>query len=572
MTAVSRGPRRPAAAPEEPPVTPARPAASSGRFRRGQAARSEPPPAGTKSPAPVREPRGPRAKTAAPGPLPAGRGLWYRAHPADALDLDQGKARSRSLETPGIGQAGLSAFASPHHLYSYLTELNWAGRGWLHGHDDGQTPRRAVAFHGREVGRGDDDEPLIRPEPDASCCGRVVHSHLAWSTFVRKLSGTSQQHGQWTLGQAQDNARRRASGERGQHRRPAATPVYLHGGPNRVEPGAVIHQDAMPESHGRLEYNFLTTSRQVAEDAADMRDGLGHGWIHVVKPTGPVAADHGEPDSWKSAAPLRVISVEPGHMNGTTPHPPILRQPKTAPAGDPYQAGLCGTYAAGLIQLRPDLRMGVAGDEKDDDDQLVPRHYFAHDDHGAYDSAGRHPLPYPGRRSYSQLDAGDPWVLDAEHESRAAAEEAIARAQEHAIRHRVLEGGAPNTRPASTRRPASSAKQTGPRPGEHPPEVRDCEGRAGGEPVITDTGLLTPPIAAAVDNAGPEDTGCRHLPAPARSSAHAAAAPPADAPRYQEPARSKADFPVPVHTRESRHPARHVSQARRRAVTATRRR
>jgi GNAT superfamily N-acetyltransferase len=108
----------------------------------------------------------------------------------------------------------------------------------------------------------------------------------------------------------------------------AATPVYLHGGPNRVEPGAVIHQDAMPESHGRLECTFLTTSRQVAEDAANMRDGLGHGWIHVVEPTGPFEVDHGEPESWKSGAPLRVISVEPGRKNGTTPHPPVLRQPK----------------------------------------------------------------------------------------------------------------------------------------------------------------------------------------------------------------------------------------------------
>jgi GNAT superfamily N-acetyltransferase len=53
----------------------------------------------------------------------------------------------------------------------------------------------------------------------------------------------------------------RASGERGQHDRPAAGPVYLHGGPNRVKPGDVIHQDAMPESYGRLQHNFFTTSR-----------------------------------------------------------------------------------------------------------------------------------------------------------------------------------------------------------------------------------------------------------------------------------------------------------------------
>lgn len=101
---------------------------------------------------------------------------------------------------------------------------------------------------------------------------------------------------------------------------------FLHGGPNRVEPGGLIHQDAMPRSHGRLKHNFFTTDRNVAEDAADMRNGLGHGWIHTVEPTGQWEVDFGEPDSWKSEYPLRVISVEPGRHNGSTPHPPILRE------------------------------------------------------------------------------------------------------------------------------------------------------------------------------------------------------------------------------------------------------
>ncbi len=129
-----------------------------------------------------------------------------------------------------------------------------------------------------------------------------------------------------------DDAQQRASGERGQHRRPAASFLYLHGGPNRVEPEGLIHQDAMPQSYGRLKHNFFTTSREVAEDAADMRDGLGHGWIHAVEPTGDFEVDRGEPQSWKSEAPLRVISVEPARLNGRTPHPPILRQQNPAAA------------------------------------------------------------------------------------------------------------------------------------------------------------------------------------------------------------------------------------------------
>ncbi len=151
-----------------------------------------------------------------------------------------------------------------------------------------------------------------------------------------------------------DEAQRRASGERGQRRGSAASSPYLHGGPNRVEPQGLIHQDAMPQSYGRLKHNFFTTSREVAEDAADMRDGLGHGWIHTVEPTGDFEVDRGEPESWKSEAPLRVLSVEPGRLNGKTPHPPILRQQKTAATGgsaaqviDPLEAGRAPLYSAG---------------------------------------------------------------------------------------------------------------------------------------------------------------------------------------------------------------------------------
>jgi GNAT superfamily N-acetyltransferase len=126
----------------------------------------------------------------------------------------------------------------------------------------------------------------------------------------------------------QEEARHRVPGGRGGRRSQAARPFYLHGGPNRVEPGGFIHQDAMPLSHGRARHNFFTASREIAEDAADMRDGLGHGWIHVVEPAGDFEVDCGEPESWKSEAPLRVVSVEPGQLNGETPHPPELRQQK----------------------------------------------------------------------------------------------------------------------------------------------------------------------------------------------------------------------------------------------------
>ncbi len=132
--------------------------------------------------APVTSPPAGSARPAAP--LVIARGLWYRMHRSDQLDLDPGRARSRPLDHRGPGQAGLSAFASPHHLLHYATEVSWGSRGETpYLPEDRGVPRRVVAFHGREIGRGDDDEPLVRPEPGSSCCGRIVHGQMAWSTF-----------------------------------------------------------------------------------------------------------------------------------------------------------------------------------------------------------------------------------------------------------------------------------------------------------------------------------------------------------------------------------------------------
>lgn len=161
----------------------------------------------------VKEPNDARVDA---GGLRIARGLWYRLHRSDQLDLDPGRARSRPLDHGGPGQAGLSAFARPHHLLHYATELTWGSRRETpYLPEDRGVLRRVVAFHGREIGRGDDDEPLVRPEPDSSCCGRIVHEHMAWSTFVRKLSDTPKPSARWTLDQAQEKGRRRVSAGRG---------------------------------------------------------------------------------------------------------------------------------------------------------------------------------------------------------------------------------------------------------------------------------------------------------------------------------------------------------------------
>jgi len=56
-----------------------------------------------------------------------------------------------------------------------------------------------------------------------------------------------------------------------------------------------------------------------------------------------------------------------------------------------WQQGGCLEYAHALLSLNPALRFGSL-----DDDDASGVHFFAHDDTYAYDSAGRHPLPYQG--------------------------------------------------------------------------------------------------------------------------------------------------------------------------------
>lgn len=52
-----------------------------------------------------------------------------------------------------------------------------------------------------------------------------------------------------------------------------------------------------------------------------------------------------------------------------------------------WQQGDCYTYAHALQQVRPSLHLGTLDDGA---------HLFAHDSTHAYDSAGKHPLPYKG--------------------------------------------------------------------------------------------------------------------------------------------------------------------------------
>ena len=121
--------------------------------------------------------------------MPEGRGLWYRAHDM-RYPLDHQHARSAPLshgykpfmKQPAFstGQRGYSAFASPHQLSSYMDEMEWKDHpSWKH--------RSIVGFHGKEVGRGEDGEPLVVPEANPHCCGKVIHSSTPPEEFEKKI-------------------------------------------------------------------------------------------------------------------------------------------------------------------------------------------------------------------------------------------------------------------------------------------------------------------------------------------------------------------------------------------------
>lgn len=108
---------------------------------------------------------------------------------------------------------------------------------------------------------------------------------------------------------------------------------------------------------------------------------------------------------------------------------------------DRWQGGGCGTYATALIHAHPHLQLGVAGHTfkggGDASEGWGEDHFFAHDDKHAYDSAGKHPLPYKGfRESRDYVELGhdlEEWDADDEGESH---EDALA----HARRNGIMEG------------------------------------------------------------------------------------------------------------------------------------
>lgn len=99
-----------------------------------------------------------------------------------------------------------------------------------------------------------------------------------------------------------------------------------------------------------------------------------------------------------------------------------------------WQQGGCGTYARALMKERPGLRLGGV-DFWPEPGYDAPIHFVAHDDEYAYDSAGRHCLPYGG------IEGNGKWLADiGEPEHWAEYGDPDSDALAHIRRHRILDG------------------------------------------------------------------------------------------------------------------------------------
>lgn len=109
-----------------------------------------------------------------------------------------------------------------------------------------------------------------------------------------------------------------------------------------------------------------------------------------------------------------------------------------------WQQGECGTYMTALLELRPDLRVGGV-DFHQDPGFDNPSHFAAHDDVWAYDSAGRHPLPYRGicgtGKWLGDMGTLDDWGFPGEEGDPVISDrDRIEAAKRHIVRNGILEG------------------------------------------------------------------------------------------------------------------------------------
>ncbi len=105
-----------------------------------------------------------------------------------------------------------------------------------------------------------------------------------------------------------------------------------------------------------------------------------------------------------------------------------------------WQQGQCGTYALALLSTRPGLKAMEAGRVTDDGFHET-EHFYVTDGTWAYDSAGRHPMPYlgiDGRMEYAEETCLAWYGIPEDETGPEDAEAGIADALDHARRNGIL--------------------------------------------------------------------------------------------------------------------------------------
>ncbi|KQP63096.1 hypothetical protein [Nocardioides sp. Leaf285] len=157
-----------------------------------------------------------------------------------------------------------------------------------------------------------------------------------------------------------------------------------------------------------------------------------------------------EPGAQQAPAPAPAVGTEPGLVVSRTEDLTAVRYEslaEVAAAGyvtdewSTWQQGDCAAYATALVDAHPHLRFAVLGCTEngagDASDGWWETHCFAHDDTYAYDSAGRHPLPYwgiEGTADYAEYNSDPDWYGCRDEFD----DKDFAAARAHAERHDIL--------------------------------------------------------------------------------------------------------------------------------------
>lgn len=227
------------------------------------------------------------------------------------------------------------------------------------------------------------------------------------------------------------------------HYHPASGEAYLGEGNHRLRASYPLQMDHLPVRVQRNNYGLPGPGVKVPQNHPGVASG--EHIPHDIKPSdiGLTTVDKPTMSEWDKKTELAEWRLLHGSKTAAADGLEHLRQAGYNTDGwSKWQQGHCGTYACALIAKHPHLRFGTMGEKYEDG--WMPTHHFAHDDHYAYDSAGKHPLPYhgiDGHANYNELDSHpDDWGMPRAEAGPEGSEHHLAEAIEHAERHQIVQG------------------------------------------------------------------------------------------------------------------------------------